>query len=104
MDGMRSVCPEALMHQGLQSHPHLDGVVGCGWIEVSEQILDLNRESRESLERKMVGHGWAAAELSGMDRLCERIQPPGLHWLLTWLWAVGNSVQVGKGGSMETGP
>lgn len=77
--------------------PYLDGVVGCGWNKVPEQILDFNREVRETLGRETVGHGWAAAQLKGMDRLFEGIQPPGPHWLLTRLWAVGSSVQAGKG-------
>lgn len=82
--------------------PYLDGVVGCGWIEVPEQILDFNREVRETLGREMVGHRWAAAQRKGMDRLCEGIRPPGPHWLLTRLWAVGSSVQAGNG-SVGTG-
>lgn len=77
------------MHQGPKCLPHLDGVVDRGWIEVSEQILDFNRESQESLGREkdghgwVVSHGWAAAQLTGMDRLYEKVQPPGIHWLLT---------------------
>lgn len=108
--GQMECCQSALepvacspLHWGPQSPPHLDGVVGHGWIEVSEQILDFDRESRESLGRERVAHGWAAAQLTGMDRLCGRIQPPSLHWLLTWLWAVGSRVQVGKSGSVGTG-
>lgn len=103
---MLSVCPEACgsfpAGPGSPESPHLDGVVGHGWIEVSEQILNFDRKSRESLGREMVGHGCAAAQPTGLDRLCERIQPPGLHWLLTWLWAVGSSVQEGKSGSVGT--
>lgn len=60
------------LHRNPQSPPYLDGVVDRGWIEVSEQILDFNREIQQSLGREMVGHGWATAQLMGMDRLCER--------------------------------